>query len=116
MGYDAPYVPGWDCHGLPIEHKVEQEIGKAGVKVDYKTFRQACRDYATKQIEGQKADFIRLGVMGEWDKPYLTMDPKVEAGIVRGELFPAFALLAQVAVHVQILPVLEHVRLALGQV
>jgi len=83
MGYDAPYVPGWDCHGLPIEHKVEQEIGKAGVKVDYKTFRQACRDYATKQIAGQKADFIRLGVMGEWDKPYLTMDPKVEAGIVR---------------------------------
>ena len=83
MGYDAPYVPGWDCHGLPIEHKVEQEIGKAGVKVDYKTFRQACRDYATKQIEGQKADFIRLGVMGEWGKPYLTMDPKVEAGIVR---------------------------------
>ena len=83
MGYDAPYVPGWDCHGLPIEHKVEQEIGKAGVKVDYKTFRQACRDYATKQIAGQKADFIRLGVMGEWEKPYLTMDPKVEAGIVR---------------------------------
>ena len=83
MGYDAPYVPGWDCHGLPIEHKVEQEIGKAGVKVDYKTFRQACRDYATKQIAGQKTDFIRLGVMGEWDKPYLTMDPKVEAGIVR---------------------------------
>ncbi|MEH6355036.1 MAG: isoleucine--tRNA ligase [Marinobacter sp.] len=83
MGFDAPYVPGWDCHGLPIEHKVEQKIGKAGVKVDYKTFRQACRDYATKQIAGQKADFIRLGVMGEWDKPYLTMDPKVEAGIVR---------------------------------
>ena len=83
MGYDAPYVPGWDCHGLPIEHKVEQEIGKAGDKVDYKTFRQACRDYATKQIAGQKEDFIRLGVMGEWDKPYLTMDPKVEAGIVR---------------------------------
>ncbi|MFW5825166.1 MAG: isoleucine--tRNA ligase [Marinobacter sp.] len=83
MGYDAPYVPGWDCHGLPIEHKVEQDIGKAGVKVDYKTFRQACRDYAARQVEGQKADFIRLGVMGEWDKPYLTMDPKVEAGIVR---------------------------------
>ncbi|MGO1463369.1 MAG: isoleucine--tRNA ligase [Oleiphilaceae bacterium] len=83
MGFDAPYVPGWDCHGLPIEHKVEQKIGKAGVKVDYKTFRQACRDYATKQIAGQKADFVRLGIMGEWDKPYLTMDPKVEAGIVR---------------------------------
>ncbi|BES69977.1 isoleucine--tRNA ligase [Marinobacter nanhaiticus D15-8W] len=83
MGYDAPYVPGWDCHGLPIEHKVEQEIGKAGVKVDYKTFRQACRDYAAKQIEGQKTDFIRLGVFGSWDKPYLTMDPKVEADIIR---------------------------------
>ena len=83
MGYDAPYVPGWDCHGLPIEHKVEQEIGKAGVKVDVKTFRQACRDYATKQIAGQKEDFIRLGVMGQWDKPYLTMDPKVEADIIR---------------------------------
>ncbi|OEY66649.1 isoleucine--tRNA ligase [Marinobacter sp. X15-166B] len=83
MGYDAPYVPGWDCHGLPIEHKVEQKIGKAGVKVDYKTFRQACRDYASEQIAGQMADFVRLGVMGEWDKPYLTMDPKVEAGIVR---------------------------------
>ncbi|WP_404368360.1 isoleucine--tRNA ligase [Marinobacter sp.] len=83
MGYDAPYVPGWDCHGLPIEHKVEQEIGKAGVKVDYKTFRQACRDYAAKQIAGQKEDFVRLGVMGAWDKPYLTMDPKVEADIIR---------------------------------
>ncbi|WP_166266443.1 isoleucine--tRNA ligase [Marinobacter caseinilyticus] len=83
MGYDAPYVPGWDCHGLPIEHKVEQEIGKAGVKVDYKTFRQACRDYAEKQVAGQRDDFVRLGVMGEWDKPYLTMDPKVEADIIR---------------------------------
>ncbi|MCH8499303.1 MAG: isoleucine--tRNA ligase [Marinobacter sp.] len=83
MGFDAPYVPGWDCHGLPIEHKVEQEIGKAGLKVDYKTFRQACRDYAAKQVEGQKEDFIRLGVMGEWDKPYLTMDPMVEADIIR---------------------------------
>ncbi|WP_148861738.1 isoleucine--tRNA ligase [Marinobacter fonticola] len=83
MGYDAPYVPGWDCHGLPIEHKVEQEIGKAGGKVDYKTFRQACRDYAAKQVEGQKADFIRLGVFGSWDKPYLTMDAKVEADIIR---------------------------------
>ena len=83
MGFDSPYIPGWDCHGLPIEHKVEQEIGKAGDKVDYKTFRQACRDYASKQVEGQKADFIRLGVMGDWDKPYLTMDPQVEADIVR---------------------------------
>ncbi|MAL99484.1 MAG: isoleucine--tRNA ligase [Alteromonadaceae bacterium] len=83
MGYDAPYVPGWDCHGLPIEHKVEQEIGKAGVKVEYAAFRQACRDYAAKQVAGQTEDFIRLGVFGDWEKPYLTMDPKVEADIVR---------------------------------
>ncbi|XOZ33457.1 isoleucine--tRNA ligase [Halomonadaceae bacterium KBTZ08] len=83
MGYDAPYVPGWDCHGLPIEHKVEQDIGKAGDKVDYKTFRQACRDYAAEQLDDQRQDFIRLGVMGDWYNPYLTMDPKVEADIVR---------------------------------
>ena len=83
MGYDAPYVPGWDCHGLPIEHKVEQDIGKAGDKVDYKTFRQACRDYAAEQVDAQRKDFIRLGVLGDWEHPYLTMDPKVEADIVR---------------------------------
>ena len=82
-GYDSPYVPGWDCHGLPIEHNVEKKIGKAGVKVDFKTFRNKCRDYARKQVEGQKKDFIRLGVLGEWDAPYLTMDFKTEADIVR---------------------------------
>ncbi|MDX1451262.1 MAG: isoleucine--tRNA ligase [Oleiphilaceae bacterium] len=82
-GYDAPYIPGWDCHGLPIEHNVEKKIGKAGVKVDHGKFRQACRDYAAKQVAGQKADFIRLGVLGDWDKPYLTMDFKFEADIVR---------------------------------
>ncbi len=82
-GYDAPYVPGWDCHGLPIEHNVEKKYGKAGAKVDFKTFRQHCRDYARKQVEGQKRDFIRLGVIGDWDNPYLTMDPKVEADIIR---------------------------------
>jgi isoleucyl-tRNA synthetase len=82
-GFDAPYVPGWDCHGLPIEHNVEKKIGKAGVKVDHKTFRQKCRDYASKQIEGQKADFVRLGVFGEWDNPYLTMSYNFEADIIR---------------------------------
>jgi isoleucyl-tRNA synthetase len=82
-GFDAPYVPGWDCHGLPIEHNVEKKIGKAGDKVDVKTFRNKCREYAAKQVEGQKADFIRLGVLGEWDKPYLTMDYKFEADIIR---------------------------------
>ncbi|MBN8430334.1 isoleucine--tRNA ligase [Microbulbifer salipaludis] len=82
-GFDAPYVPGWDCHGLPIEHKVEQKVGKAGVKVDHKTFRQKCREYAAKQVEGQKKDFIRLGVFGEWDNPYRTMDFEFEADIIR---------------------------------
>ncbi|MBY6191830.1 isoleucine--tRNA ligase [Microbulbifer agarilyticus] len=82
-GFDAPYVPGWDCHGLPIEHKVEQKVGKAGVKVDHKTFRQKCREYAAKQVEGQKKDFIRLGVFGEWDNPYRTMDFQFEADIIR---------------------------------
>lgn len=82
-GFDTPYVPGWDCHGLPIEHQVEKKIGKAGVKVDYPVFRQKCRDYARRQIDGQMADFIRLGVFGDWENPYLTMDPKVEANIIR---------------------------------
>lgn len=82
-GFDAPYVPGWDCHGLPIEHNVEKKIGKAGDKVDVKTFRNKCREYAAKQVEGQKADFVRLGVLGAWDKPYLTMDYKFEADIIR---------------------------------
>jgi len=82
-GFDAPYIPGWDCHGLPIEHKVEQLIGKAGDKVSYKDFRAKCREYAYSQIEEQKKDFIRLGVMGDWDNPYLTMDFVTEANIVR---------------------------------
>jgi len=82
-GFDAPYVPGWDCHGLPIEHNVEKKIGKAGDKVDVKTFREKCREYAAKQVSGQKTDFIRLGVLGDWDKPYLTMDFKFEADIIR---------------------------------
>ena len=82
-GFDARYVPGWDCHGLPIELMVEKKIGKAGNKVDAKTFREKCREYATKQVNGQRDDFIRLGVLGDWDKPYLTMDYKFEADIVR---------------------------------
>lgn len=82
-GMDAPYVPGWDCHGLPIELKVEEKIGKVGVKVDATTFRQACREYALSQVELQKKDFKRLGVFGDWDNPYLTMNFKQEADIVR---------------------------------
>ncbi|MBQ0718738.1 MAG: isoleucine--tRNA ligase [Gammaproteobacteria bacterium] len=83
MGYDAPYVPGWDCHGLPIEHQVEKKHGKAGAKIDFKAFRQKCRDYALRQVEGQKKDFIRLGVFGEWDNPYLSIDYQYEADIIR---------------------------------
>jgi isoleucyl-tRNA synthetase len=82
-GEDAPYVPGWDCHGLPIEHQVEKNIGKVGVKVEADEFRQACRDYALKQIDKQRIDFIRLGVLGDWYNPYLTMNFATEANIVR---------------------------------
>ena len=82
-GFDAPYVPGWDCHGLPIEHEVEKKIGKAGHKIDHKTFRQKCREYAQKQVDGQMNDFIRLGVFAEWNNPYLTMDNEFEANIIR---------------------------------
>lgn len=82
-GFDAAYIPGWDCHGLPIELQVEKKIGKAGVKVDEKTFRNACREYALKQVDKQRADFKRLGVLADWDNPYLTMDYKTEANIVR---------------------------------
>lgn len=81
--YDAPYVPGWDCHGLPIELMVEKKVGKPGQKISTAEFREKCREYAAKQVEGQKADFKRLGVLGEWDKPYLTMDFKTEASIIR---------------------------------
>jgi isoleucyl-tRNA synthetase len=82
-GYDAPYVPGWDCHGLPIELNVEKKVGKAGVKVDASAFRQACRDYAGKQVDGQRRDFVRLGVIGDWKNSYLTMDYRYEADIIR---------------------------------
>ena len=82
-GYDAPYVPGWDCHGLPIEHQVEKTHGRVGAKIDAKAFRAACRQYAAKQVDGQRQDFIRLGVMGDWDNPYLTMLPGYEAQQLR---------------------------------
>ena len=82
-GFDAPYIPGWDCHGLPIEHNVEKKIGKAGVKVEYSTFRKKCRDYAMKQVDGQRQGFVRLGILGDWENPYLTMNYKVEADTIR---------------------------------
>ncbi|MBT4256968.1 MAG: isoleucine--tRNA ligase, partial [Gammaproteobacteria bacterium] len=82
-GFDAPYIPGWDCHGLPIEHNVEKKKGKAGQKISHADFRTACREYAAKQVEIQKKGFIRLGVLGDWDNPYLTMNFNNEADIVR---------------------------------
>ncbi len=82
-GFKAPYVPGWDCHGLPIELNVEKKIGKIGDKVSAKEFRQACRDYANSFIELQREDFKRLGVFGDWQNPYLTLNFKYEADAVR---------------------------------
>ena len=82
-GFDAPYVPGWDCHGLPIELQVEKKVGKPGKKVSAAEFRQKCRDYAQKQVARQRIDFERLGVLGDWDAPYLTMEPQQEADIIR---------------------------------
>ncbi len=81
--FDAPYIQGWDCHGLPIELKVEGLVGKPGQKVSAAEFREECRKYARTQVEAQKADFKRLGVIGDWDNPYLTMNYDTEANIIR---------------------------------
>ena len=82
-GFDSPYVPGWDCHGLPIELNVEKKVGKPGHKVSASEFRQKCREYAAKQVNNQRDDFKRMGVVGDWDDPYLTMNFSFEANIVR---------------------------------
>jgi isoleucyl-tRNA synthetase len=79
-GFDAPYIPGWDCHGLPIEHQIEKKHGK---HLPADKVRELCRAFAKEQVERQKADFIRLGVLGDWDRPYLTMNFKTEADIIR---------------------------------
>ena len=85
-GFDAPYIPGWDCHGLPIENQIEKKHGKA---IAPARARELCRAYATEQIERQRRDFIRMGVLGDWRNPYGTMDFKTEAEIVRalGEIY-----------------------------
>jgi isoleucyl-tRNA synthetase len=82
-GHRAPYVPGWDCHGLPIEIAVEKKHGKAGDKLDAVAFRQKCREYAQQQIDLQRVDFKRLGVLGDWENPYRTMDFSYEADMLR---------------------------------
>ena len=82
-GFHSPYVPGWDCHGLPIELQVEKKVGKVGHKVDAATFRQKCREYAERQIDLQKAGFRRMGVLGDWDQPYATKNFLYEADMIR---------------------------------
>ncbi|KAF1710493.1 isoleucine--tRNA ligase [Pseudoxanthomonas kalamensis DSM 18571] len=82
-GYDAPYIPGWDCHGLPIEIAIEKKYGKVGVKLDAAEFRQKCREYAESQVELQCRDFKRLGVIGDWDHPYKSLDFRYEANEIR---------------------------------
>ncbi len=82
-GFRSPYVPGWDCHGLPIEIAVEKKVGKVGQKVDAPAFRKLCREYAEKQIDLQRRDFKRLGVLGDWENPYRTMDLGYEADVLR---------------------------------
>jgi isoleucyl-tRNA synthetase len=82
-GYDSPYIPGWDCHGLPIELAVEKKVGRVGAKISAREFRAACRKFAQEQVELQRGEFKRFGVLGDWDRPYLTMDPRFEAQQIR---------------------------------
>ena len=93
-GYDSDYVPGWDCHGLPIEHKVDLELGKQKETMSAVDIRRRCRKYAEKYIDIQREEFKRLGVFGEWDDPYLTMNYKYQATIVRelGQFFQSGAV------------------------
>jgi isoleucyl-tRNA synthetase len=80
-GYDSPYVPGWDCHGLPIEFQVDNELGSKKAEMTQVQIRAACRKYAAKYVELQRKDFMRLGIMGRWQDPYLTMSAEYEATI-----------------------------------
>ena len=80
--FDAPYVPGWDCHGLPIEHRVMQEVGEEVKHLTKQEIRKRCKKYAEKFVKLQKAQFKALGIIGDWEHPYLTFDPKYEAGII----------------------------------
>ncbi|MDP8261972.1 MAG: isoleucine--tRNA ligase [Candidatus Ancaeobacter aquaticus] len=82
-GYDAPYVPGWDCHGLPVEHQLFKELNKTKHDVDHVEFRKSARKYASKYVDIQKEQFKRLGVFGDWEKPYLTMNSEYVSAIIR---------------------------------
>ena len=87
-GFDAPYVPGWDCHGLPIEIKVDEQLGRKKLEMDAVTVRRECREYAQKYVDLQRSQFVRMGVLGRWNDPYLTMSYDYEARIL--ETFYAF--------------------------
>ncbi len=93
-GYDSDYVPGWDCHGLPIEHQVDKELGSKKLNLSSVDVRRQCRKYAEKFIDIQREEFKRLGVLGEWEDPYLTMKYKYQATIVRelGKFFESGAV------------------------
>src|SRR5271157_2885165 len=80
-GFDSPYVPGWDCHGLPIEIKVDNELGSKKARMTPVEIRRVCRKYAEKYVEIQRQDFKRLGVLGRWEDPYLTMNAKYQSVI-----------------------------------
>ena len=82
-GYDSPYVPGWDCHGLPIEIKVDSQLGSKKAGMSAAEIRAACRKYAEKYVDLQRKDFMRLGVFGRWNDPYLTMSAQYEGVIAR---------------------------------
>jgi isoleucyl-tRNA synthetase len=82
-GFYSPYVPGWDCHGLPIEHKVDQKLGSRKKNMSQLQVREECRQYAEKFLDLQRADFKRLGIFGAWDKPYTTLDPAYESTVIR---------------------------------
>ena len=82
-GFDSPYVPGWDCHGLPIEIKVDEKLGRKKLEMNPADVRKACREYALKFLNLQREQFKRLGILGQWNQPYSTMDPGYESTIVR---------------------------------
>ena len=82
LGFDCPFIPGWDCHGLPIELMVEKKFGKSKFKDNKNAFRKSCREFAIKQVNKQKKDFIRLGVNADWENSYLSMDKEFEASII----------------------------------
>ena len=88
-GFDAPYIPGWDCHGLPIEHQVDKKLGSKKRNMSKSQIRKVCREYADKFVSLQRDEFKRLGIFGAWDRPYLTMNYSYEATTVRelGKLF-----------------------------